>query len=99
RLRYKQLESDQRQRLIEAADDGADIEPCGGCANKQCRIDWRIIQRKPLEHPLKIKAVVNFEETVSDRVPVGEKLVVARDAEVQSLPDARQDLRPIRRRA
>ena len=76
-------EPDQRQRLVEPADDRADVEPGGGRAGQHRRVDRRVEQRQLPEDALDVEAVADLEEPVGDGVPVAEQLVVARDAEVE----------------
>ena len=95
RLGDQELEAHQRQGLIEPAHDGADIESGSGGTHQKGRVDWRVKERELLKHSLEVEAVMNLEQPVRHCIPVAEQLVVSRDAEVQCLPDAGQNLRAV----
>ena len=57
-----------------------------------CTVVHAIASVRAVEDALQIEAIVDFEQAVGDRVPVGEELVVAGDAEVEGLADAGQNL-------
>ncbi len=98
-LRHEQLKSHKRQRLVQSADDRADVESRRGGSHEQCRIDRRIEQGQPLKNSLQIQTVVNLEQPVRHRVPILQESIVARYAEMQRVPDAGQDLRSVQCRS
>ena len=63
-------------RHIEPGNNGTEVKPRCPRANEQRRIDRRLKQRELSLHTLDVLAVSNLEETILDRIPVGEELRV-----------------------
>ncbi len=92
---HEHLEAHQRQRLVEAVDDGAHIQPGRGRAGKQRWVDGRLKQGQLAEHALDVEAVADLEQAVRHRIPVAEQLVIVRHAEVERFTQAAQRRQPV----
>src|SRR5205823_5540939 len=93
-----ELESlvDQRHRtqrpdgLIGRGDEAADVDAGRRRLDQHARIERRVEQRQLAHDALDVHAVADLVEAVGDRVPVGQQLWVAGNAEVQRAPDTQQ---------
>jgi hypothetical protein len=90
RLLDERQRAQRPERLVEAADDGADVEPCRRGLHQHPRIERRIEQRELLKDALDVLAVADLEQTICHGVPIGEQGLVLRDAEIERTPDAKE---------
>ena len=90
RLLDQQQRADRAERLVQAADDAADVDAGRGRRREHAGVERRVEQRELLHHALDVLAVADLEQPVGDGVPVAEQVLVLRDAEVQRAPDAEQ---------
>ena len=77
-------------RLVQPADDRADVDPGRRRLDQHAGIDRRVEQGKLAHHAFDVHAVADLEEPVGHRIPVAEQLFVARNAEVERAPDAEE---------
>ena len=86
----QQWRTHRAERLVQAADDRADVDSGRRCLDQHAGIDGRIEQGKLAHDAFDVHAVADLEQPVGHRIPVAEQLVVGRDAEVECASDAEQ---------
>src|SRR2546428_11084795 len=90
RLLNQQHAAHRANRLIQPADDAADINPCCRCLDQHAGVNRWIEQSERANHACYIHTMANLEEPVGAGVPVAQQLVVARNAEVECAPDSKK---------
>src|SRR5262249_1737639 len=75
-------------RLVQPADNRANVDPCRCGFDQHAGINWRGGKGQLSPPAFDIHAVANLEESVGHRVPVAEELIVAWNAEVERAPNA-----------
>src|SRR5580704_17365831 len=76
-LLHQKLETNQRQRLIQSANDGPNVQTCRSSFRQQAGVYGRLEQWQLSEDALDIEAVANLEQAIGNSIPVTQQLVVA----------------------